>query len=107
MPKSSIGDAEIYYERHGQGPTLMLVPGLNGTGVSWRNQVPAFAKHFDVIVHDHRGCGQSTPSKIKYSVDQMASDALKLMDALGVEKAHYLGHSTGGALTVTTTVSDS
>ena len=98
MPKVSIGDAEIYYERHGQGPTLMLVPGLNGTGVSWRNQVPVLAKHFEVVVHDHRGCGQSTPSKIKYSVDQMASDALKLMDALGIAKAHYLGHSTGGAM---------
>lgn len=98
MPKVTIGDAEIHYERHGQGPTLMLVPGLNGTGVSWRNQVPVFANHFDVVVHDHRGCGQSTLSKIEYSVDQMASDALKLMDALGIEKAHYLGHSTGGAM---------
>jgi aminoacrylate hydrolase len=98
MPKVSIGDAEIYYERHGQGPTLMLVPGLGGTAAAWRLQVPVFAKHFDVVVHDHRGCGQSTLSKIKYSVDQMASDALKLMDALGIEKAHYLGHSTGGAM---------
>jgi len=98
MPKVSIGDADIYYERHGQGPALMLVPGLNGTGVSWRNQVPVFARHFDVVVHDHRGCGQSTPSKIKYSVEQMASDALKLIDALGIKKAHYLGHSTGGAM---------
>jgi aminoacrylate hydrolase len=98
MPKVSIGDAEIFYERHGQGPTLMLVPGLNGTGLSWRNQVAVFAEHFDVVVHDHRGCGQSTRSRIAYSVEQMASDALKLMDALGIAKAHYLGHSTGGAM---------
>lgn len=98
MPKISIGDAEIHYERHGQGPTLMLVPGLNGTGISWRKQVPAFARHFDVVVHDHRGCGQSTKSAIAYSIDQMASDALKLMDGLGIAKAHYLGHSTGGAM---------
>jgi aminoacrylate hydrolase len=98
MPKVSIGDAEIYYERHGQGPTLMLVPGLGGAGAAYRNQMPVFAKHFDVVVHDHRGAGQSTPSRIRYSVDQMASDALKLMDALGIAKAHYLGHSTGGAM---------
>lgn len=98
MPKISIGDAEIYYERHGQGPTLMLVPGLGGTCAAWRLQVPAFAKHFDVVVHDHRGCGQSTPSRIRYSVDQMAADAMKLMDALGIAKAHYVGHSTGGAM---------
>lgn len=98
MPKISIGDAEIHYERHGQGPIMMLVPGLGGAGAVWRNQLPAFTQHFDVIVHDHRGAGQSTPSRIAYSVDQMAGDALKLMDALGVEKAHYLGHSTGGAM---------
>lgn len=98
MPKVSIGDAEIYYERHGQGPTLMLVPGLGGTAAAYRNQIPAFAKHFHVVVHDHRGAGQSSLSRIRYSVDQMADDALKLMDALGIEKAHYLGHSTGGAM---------
>jgi aminoacrylate hydrolase len=98
MPKVSIGDADIHYERHGQGPTLMLVPGLGGAGAVWRHQVPAFAKHFDVVVHDHRGAGQSSPSRIRYSVDQMANDALKLMDALGIAKAHYLGHSTGGAM---------
>jgi aminoacrylate hydrolase len=98
MPKISIGDAELYYERHGHGPTLMLVPGLGGAGAAYRQQIPAFAKHFDVVVHDHRGAGQSTPSRIRYSVEQMAEDALKLMDALGIEKAHYLGHSTGGAM---------
>jgi len=68
MPKVSIGAADIYYERHGHGPTLMMVPGLGGTAAAWRLQVPVLAKHFDVVVHDHRGCGQSTPSKIKYSV---------------------------------------
>ncbi|MCW5770596.1 MAG: alpha/beta fold hydrolase [Rhodospirillaceae bacterium] len=98
MPTISIGDADIYYERHGQGPTLMLVPGLGGTAAAYRNQIPAFAKHFEVIVHDHRGAGQSSLSRIRYSVDQMANDALKLMDALGIAKAHYLGHSTGGAM---------
>ncbi len=98
MPKISIGDADIYYERQGQGPTLMLVPGLGGVGAVWRNQLPAFTKHFEVITHDHRGAGQSTLSRIAYSVDQMAGDALKLMDALKIEKAHYLGHSTGGAM---------
>jgi len=98
MPKVSIGDADIHYERQGQGPTLMLVPGLGGAGAVWRNQLPAFTRHFEVIVHDHRGAGQSSQSRIKYSVEQMAGDALKLMDALKIEKAHYLGHSTGGAM---------
>ena len=98
MPKVSIGDAEIYYESTGDGPPLLLVPGLGGQGNFWAQQVPALSRHFRVIVHDHRGTGASTHSKIQYSVEQMAGDALKLMDALGIDSAHLVGHSTGGAI---------
>jgi len=98
VPKIDIGDAEIYYEERGSGPPLLLVPGLGGGGAWWRHQVEAFSPHFRVIIHDHRGAGQSTHSLIEYSVDQMASDVIKLMDGLGLEAAHYAGHSTGGAI---------
>ncbi len=101
MPKLSIGDAELYYEEHGSGFPVMLVPGLNGVGAFWAKQIPALAKEFRVIVHDHRGTGQSTKHVIDYSVDQMAGDSLKLMDALGIDTAHYVGHSTGGAMGLT------
>jgi len=98
MPSVSIGDAEIYYEEAGQGEPLMLVPGLSGQGSFWGPQVEAFKRDFRVIVHDHRGAGRSTHSQIKYSVEQMADDTLRLMDALGIESAHLVGHSTGGAI---------
>src|SRR3989442_3611126 len=98
MPTVSIGDAEIYYEEAGQGEPLMLVPGLSGQGSFWSQQVEAFKRDFRVIVHDHRGAGRSTHSAIKYSVEQMADDTLRLMSALGIERAHLVGHSTGGAI---------
>ncbi len=98
MPTLSIGDAKLYYESHGDGPPLMLVSGLNGVASFWVKQVPALAKDFRVIVHDHRGTGQSTHSRLRYSVEQMAGDVLKLMDALGIDAAHLAGHSTGGAI---------
>lgn len=98
MPHVSIGDADIYYEEQGRGPTLMLVPGLGGQGAFWGPQVGDFARDFRVIVHDHRGAGRSTHSRIQYSVDQMAADTIALMDRLGIEHAHYVGHSTGGAM---------
>ncbi|HEX7785679.1 MAG TPA: alpha/beta fold hydrolase [Methylomirabilota bacterium] len=98
MPHVSIGEADIYYEEQGQGPALMLVPGLGGQGAFWAPQVPDFARDFRVIVHDHRGAGRSTHSRITYSVDQMAADTVALMDRLGIERAHYVGHSTGGAM---------
>lgn len=98
MPRVSIGDAEIYYEEAGQGEPLLLVPGLSGQGSFWSQQVEAFQRDFRVIVHDHRGAGRSTHSHIKYSVEQMADDVLRLMDALRIDSAHLVGHSTGGAI---------
>ena len=98
MPRVSIGDAEIYYEEAGQGEPLLLVPGLSGQGSFWTQQVEAFRQDFRVIVHDHRGAGRSTHSNITYSVEQMADDVVRLMDALGLDSAHLVGHSTGGAI---------
>jgi aminoacrylate hydrolase len=98
VPTVSIGDAEIYFEESGQGPALMLVPGLSGLGSFWAEQVRELSRDFHVIVHDHRGAGRSTHSLMHYSVEQMADDTLRLMDALSVESAHLVGHSTGGAI---------
>ena len=98
MPKISIGDAELYYESTGEGEPLLLVPGLGGQGVFWAQQVKDFARDFRVVVHDHRGTGASTHSRIRYSVEQMADDVLRLMDALKIDSAHFAGHSTGGAI---------
>lgn len=98
MPKISAGDAEIYYEEHGEGEPLLLVSGLGGTAAYWKPNLPALAQRYRVIVHDHRGAGQSTHSKIRYSVDQMADDTVRLMDRLKIESAHLVGHSTGGAI---------
>lgn len=98
MPKVSVGDAEIYYESHGSGAPVLLVPGLGGVGSYWQPNIEGFSRHHRVIVHDHRGTGQSSRSAIRYSVDQMTNDLVGLMDALGIEKAHLVGHSTGGAI---------
>jgi len=98
MPKANIGDAEIYYESHGEGEPLLLVSGLGGTAAYWKPNLPALAAKYRVIVHDHRGAGSSTHSKIRYSVDQMTDDVVRLMDHLKIERAHLVGHSTGGAI---------
>lgn len=98
MPIAKLDDCEIYYEEHGQGFPVIMVAGLGGVGTYWHPQVEPFAKSFRVIVHDHRGTGKSSKSKITYSLEQMTRDTLGLMDALGIEKAHLVGHSTGGAI---------
>src|SRR5690348_12765108 len=98
MPKANIGDAEIYYEEHGRGEPLLLVSGLGGAAAYWKPNLPALSAHYRVVVHDHRGAGQSTHSRIRYSVEQMTDDLLRLMDHLKIDRAHIVGHSTGGAI---------
>ncbi len=98
MPKAALKDGEIFYEVAGSGPPLLLVPGLGGIGAFWKAQVAAFSPHFTVITHDHRGCGQSSHTRRAYTVEGMAEDVIGLMDALKIERAHYVGHSTGGAI---------
>ena len=98
MPRISIGDAELYYEIHGSGVPLLLVTGLGGNASFWALQVPKFAKDFKVVVFDQRGSGRSTMSPVAYSVDQMTADVVALMDALDIERAHFVGHSLGGAM---------
>jgi len=90
--------AELYYEKQGSGPALFLVPGLGGDGRFWDANARELSRRFTVIVHDHRGTARSTHARIKYSVEQMADDALQLIDELGFAKVHWCGHSTGGAM---------
>jgi aminoacrylate hydrolase len=98
MPRISIGDAELYYEEAGRGEPVLLVPGLSGRGSFWASQMADLARDFRVVVHDHRGTARSTHSRMRYSVEQMADDLLRLTDALGIDAAHVVGHSTGGAI---------
>jgi aminoacrylate hydrolase len=94
----SIGDAELYVEEFGQGEPLLLVAGLGGSGRFWSNQAAEFAGRYRVVLHDHRGVGRSSPARVVANASGMADDLLRLMDALKIERAHLVGHSTGGAI---------
>src|SRR5437870_1528570 len=98
MPRIVIGDGALYYERQGVGFPVLFVSGLAGFASFWHEQVAAFSRKFDVITHDHRGIGQSDPTLSGFTVDRMAADVIGLMDALEIERAHIVGHSTGGAI---------
>lgn len=98
MPIAHLEDCEIYYEEYGEGPPLMFVSGLGGVGSYWAPQIEAFAQHYRVVIHDHRGTGRSSKSRIRYSLEQMSADTVGLMDVLGIGSAHMVGHSTGGAI---------
>jgi aminoacrylate hydrolase len=98
MPHISIGDCSIYYERHGAGFPIVFISGLGGTGSYWRDQVPGFARSFEIVIHDQRGVGQSEAACQPMTVERLAVDVIRLMDALAIERAHVVGHSAGGAV---------
>jgi len=97
MPFAHINDIQMYYETHGTGEALMLISGTGGTCDGWRYfQVPAFSKAYQVIIFDHRGVGKSDKPDEPYSTRGFATDAVALLDVLGIEQAHFMGHSMGG-----------
>ena len=79
-------------------PTFVLVPGAGGAASYWNPNLDAFTQVYQVMLHDHRGTGQSTRCEMDYSVELMADDLLRTMDEAGIDKAHLVGHSTGGAI---------
>ncbi len=97
MPYVSLNGAKHYYETHGHGTPLLLVAGMGGACTYWSEQVETFARAYRVVLYDQRGTGRSDHSPVE-SIEQLAADALALLDALAIERAHYLGHSTGGAI---------
>jgi aminoacrylate hydrolase len=88
----------LAYGVHGAGPPLLLVPGLGGMASAWAAVLPALARRFTVILHDHRGTGISSRCDRPYSIASIAADVLALMDHLDLPSAALVGHSTGGAV---------
>jgi len=95
--KVKVNDVNLYYELYGQGDPLVLVAGTGISLAPWRVfQVPEFSKHYQVLIYDHRGLGRSDKPDVPYSTRGFAEDCAGLMDALGIKRAHIMGHSMGG-----------
>ncbi|PZS31393.1 MAG: alpha/beta hydrolase [Pseudonocardiales bacterium] len=87
----------LHYETAGVGEPLLLVAGQALSHTGWAPVLDAFAAHHQVIVFDHRGTGASdAPTGQPYSTRGFARDAVAVLDAVGVDRAHAYGHSMGG-----------
>lgn len=90
------------YHDVGQGDPILLIHG-SGPGVSawanWRLTLPDLAQHFRVIAPDMAGFGFSArPANYTYNMDNWVTQAVGLMDALGIQRASLVGNSFGGGL---------
>lgn len=98
MPRIRSNGVELRVEEIGQGPPLLLIMGLGSSLDTWIAQREAFAARYRVILFDNRGAGESESPPAPWTVPEMAADALGVLDALGVERAHVLGVSMGGMI---------
>src|ERR1700738_3272817 len=91
----------IEFDVPGEGRPVVLLHGFPDSGRLWRHQVPALAAGgFQVVVPDQRGFGGSDkpPDVESYALPYLAGDVLGIMDHLGIERAHVVGHDWGAAV---------
>ena len=83
------------------GPPVVLLHGWPDSHRLWRDQLPALhAAGFRTIAPDQRGMGESyAPEAVDdYSLPYLVGDVVGVMDALGIERAHVVGHDWGAAV---------
>ena len=95
-----VGGIQIRYKLSGRKnrPVVMLSHSLATRLEMWDAQMPALESEFGVLRYDTRGHGGSDAPGAAYTLEQLGDDALGLMDALGIDKVHWLGISMGGMI---------
>ncbi len=99
MPFTENQGVRLHWQEQGQGTPILLIMGHSYSAAMWHPMLaPLGAKH-RVISFDNRGTGESDTTP-KMTVQQLAGDALAVMDAAGVDRAHVFGVSMGGVIAI-------
>jgi pimeloyl-ACP methyl ester carboxylesterase len=98
MPTVDVANARIHYDKAGRGPVVLMLQGCGVVGEGWRPQVMGLSDRFTCVTIDNRGIGASTTTDKRLTIEQMAADAVAVMDAEGVDRFHIVGHSMGGSM---------
>jgi non-heme chloroperoxidase len=101
MPYISVGvensaSIDIYYEDHGAGQPVLLIPGYPFGGTAWEKQVAALVDAgYRAITYDRRGFGKSSQPTMGYDYDTFAADLDQIMTTLDLRNVTLVGHSMG------------
>jgi len=101
-----VNGVHMYYETYGDGtPLVLLHGGMLSIDLNFAGLIPTLAKKHRVIGVELQGHGRTADADRPITPAALASDVVGLLDHLGIERAHVLGHSMGGAVTMELAVS--
>ncbi len=99
MPRARNRTISVHYESAGAGAAVLLVMGLGMNATGWWRTVPVLlAAGLRVLTFDNRGVGRSDRPAGPYTTAAMADDAVAVLDATAVQRAHVYGISLGGMI---------
>lgn len=109
MPTTGYADVNgvhLYYEVHGTGtPLVLLHGGMLTIDLSFGDLIPALIDDYQLIAIELQGHGRTADIERPITPANSASDVVALLDQLGVDRAHVLGHSMGAATAMELAVS--
>jgi len=92
------GSLDMWVERQGTGPDVLLIAGLGDPAEAWQFQLDGLADRYRLTAYDNRGMGRTPLPAEPFTVATMADDAAALLRALDVPAAHVAGFSGGSAI---------
>lgn len=98
MPTMKVNEIEIYYEIHGKGLPLICIEGFTCNRLVWKDYIAPLSSHYQLILFDNRGSGQTSSPNGPYTIPMLADDTAGLLKALNISQCYAIGHSMGGAI---------
>lgn len=91
------GDVDLWVDRRGTGPDVVLIAGLSDPAEAWEAQLDGLSDRYCVTTFDNRGAGRSPMIPEGFTVADTADDTAALLRSLGITSAHVAGFSGGAA----------
>jgi pimeloyl-ACP methyl ester carboxylesterase len=97
---ANVNGLKMYYEVHGEGKPLLLLPGaVSGTGTAFGQLIPLLATENQVIAVEFQGYGHTTDIPERpLSYEQFADDVIALLNVLNIKQTDIFGYSTGAGV---------
>ena len=91
-------DVAYRWDGNKNGPVVMMAHAMGTSNEIWNQQIEALSDRYHILRYDWRGHGKTSAPQGPYTLNQFVDDAVGTMNALELEKVHWVGISTGGMI---------